>query len=103
MDGQSYLLGCANVHPHLTHVSLDPPESPSQTISRSVQPFCTAHSKESLCFTIGRSFPAQNFPLHIDGSGPPTNTWFLEPTPAQNRFSRFCRAHDCDRQTDRPR
>jgi len=34
------LLHCA---PHLIHASLDPSESTTQTASRSVQPFCTAH------------------------------------------------------------
>jgi len=37
---QSYSPGDANVHPHLIHASLNPPESIcSQTTSRSVQPF----------------------------------------------------------------
>jgi len=35
---QSYSPGGANVHPDITHASLVPPESISQTISRSVQP-----------------------------------------------------------------
>jgi len=34
---QSYSPGCANVHPHLTHGSFGPPQSTSQTASRSVQ------------------------------------------------------------------
>ena len=47
-------------------------------------------------------------PLHVRRSGRPCNTWFLIPMPTRatsqtylDRFSRFCRAHDRDRQTDR--
>jgi len=36
---QSYSPSCANVHSHLTHAFLNPPESTTQTASRSVQPF----------------------------------------------------------------
>jgi len=35
----SYSPGCANVHPHVTHASLGPSESTTQTASPSVQPF----------------------------------------------------------------
>jgi len=36
---QSYSPGCASVHPYLIPGSLGPPESTTQTASRSVQPF----------------------------------------------------------------
>jgi len=35
----SFSPGCTSVHPHVTHASLDPPESTSQTASRSVKRF----------------------------------------------------------------
>ena len=45
--------------PHLTHASLGPAESTTQTASRSVQPFCTAHRMVPLplYFTTDRSSP----------------------------------------------
>ena len=48
--------------------------------------------------------PPHNCPFPW-GSGPPSNTWFLGPTSLQpkrqlDRFSRFCRAHYCDKPTD---
>jgi len=45
--------------PHLTCSSLGPADSASQTVSRSVQPFSTAHRRVSLYFTIGCHFPPQ--------------------------------------------
>jgi len=43
---QSYSPGCANVHPHSVHGSLDPPNSASKTASRSVQPFSHSYTAE---------------------------------------------------------
>jgi len=68
--------------------------------------FCTAHSTAFLYFTKGRPFPDQNCPFpwgiwiphlkHGSLSHPSSQPkWHL------NRFSCFCRAHYCDRQTDR--
>jgi len=59
---------CGNVHPHLTHTSLGPPESIPQMASRSVQPLL--HSSwqcRQTCLGMGRP-------------GPQSNTRFLGPT-----------------------
>jgi len=57
--------------------SYGPSESTTQTVNRSVKPFCTAHATTSLYFTIGVRFP-KNCPFPWR-SGPPCNTWFLGP------------------------
>jgi len=95
--------------PSIARGSMGPPESTTQTPSRSVQPFCTARGRESLYmyFSMGRPFSPQNCPFAW-GSGPPYNNvvpWAHQtPHPKRHidRFSRFCRAHDSNRQTDRP-
>ena len=48
--------------------SIGPPESTTQTANRSVLPFCTAHGRKSLYFTVGAPF-CQNCPFpwgHMD-------------------------------------
>jgi len=50
-------------------------------------------------------FPLKTAPSHV-GIWTSCNTWFIGPTRAQNamatyRFSHFCRAHWCDRLTQR--
>jgi len=56
---------------------------PSQLLLRSC---CTAHGRESLCFTTGRPlFPLQ-LPLPKTGSKPVCNTWFLGPTRVLNQI-----------------
>jgi len=51
-------------------------------------------------------FRPPNFPIHLWGSGPPSNTWFLglsestSPKRHFDRFSRFGRAHGRYGQTD---
>jgi len=57
-------------------------------------------------FTMGRPFPPQIAPFHnIWVSESPFNTR-ANPSPQRkrhiHRFSRFCRAQYCDRQTNRP-
>jgi len=72
---QWYSPGGASVHPYPIHDSLFSPESKSQTASRSVQPFCTAHGRESLYTCIlqrAAPFPLK-FSLSHGGSGPPSN------------------------------
>jgi len=64
--------------PYLTHGSLGPPNSASQTASQLVQPFCTAHSRQFLYFTLSTNFPFSC------GSGPLSNTWFPGPTRVLN-------------------
>jgi len=43
--------------PHLIRGSLSPPDSASQIASRSAQPFCTAHGRQSSYLTMGAHFP----------------------------------------------
>ena len=93
----------------IPRATLGPPESISQTTSRSVGSFCTANGRESLYFTMGRPFSPQNCPLRTGGSAPHLILGSLGPpeSPQPKRhldqFSRFCRVHDRDRPTDRPR
>jgi len=42
--------------------------------------FCTAHGRVFLYITVGCPFPPSKLTLSMWGSGPPTNTWYLEPT-----------------------
>jgi len=72
---QSYSQGCANVHHHLTHASLNPSESTSQTASRSVQPFLQLRQRVPILYN-GPPLSPQNCPF-ASGSGPPSSTWFL--------------------------
>ena len=65
--------------------------------------FCTAHGRKSLYFTMGCPFPSVS-PLY-GGSGLHLMHAFWayqSPEPKQHLdfFIRFCRAHDCDTQTD---
>jgi len=39
--------------------------------------FCTAHGRKSLYFAMGDHFP--KIALFLGGTGPPSNSWFLEP------------------------
>jgi len=45
------------VHPNLTHASVDPPESTSQTASGAVQPFLHNSLQKVLYFTMDAPFP----------------------------------------------
>jgi len=68
--------------------------------------FCTVHGRASLYFTTGRPFPHQNCPFSWT-IWTPSNTWFVGPPEFSNQTTSrsvqpFCRAHYCDRQTDRP-
>jgi len=99
---QSYSTGGANVHPHLKHAFLDPPESTSQPLDWFSR-FCTDHGKLSPALQWAALSPSK-FPIRIGRSRPPSTTWFIGPTqvhslhPKQHldRFSHFCRVHDCD-------
>jgi len=94
-----------DLDPHLIRGSLSPSDSVSQTASRSVQPFLHS-SRQSVPNTLLTSSPftPQNCPF-TGGSGPHliNDSFCLSPRPERHldRFSRFCRAHDHDRQTDR--
>jgi len=93
----------ANVHLHLIHACFGPPESTSQTASQSVQPLF-AHLMAESPYTLQWTAPFffKIGPLH-GGSGPPSNTWFLEPTQVHNTngilisSAVFFRAHNRDR------
>ena len=90
--------------------------------------FCTGRSRESLYFTTGRPFPLKIAQLRAErpytlqwATSPPLKIAHLHagdldsyltngslgpnPQPKQHldQFSRFCRAHNYDRPTDRPR
>jgi len=78
---------------------------PSHNLERNLYRFsCFSQlTADSLYFTMGRPFSPQNVTSHGD-LWTPSNTWFPGPTRMHNRldrFSRFCRAHECDRPTDR--
>jgi len=64
--------------PHPTHGSLGPPESITQTTSRSVQPFCTAH-----VIIVSSGIPghvlSHKLRLRMGRSESPSNKWFLCP------------------------
>jgi len=62
---------------HLIHASWIPPKSTSQTASRLVQPFCTAHSRVAILSPL-------KLTLRMRESGPPSNTCFLGPTRCRN-------------------
>jgi len=75
---QSYSPRGANVHPHLLLASLDPPESISQTTSRSVQPFL--HS-----YTLQCAVPSPSkFPIRVGDLNPSLTQWFIGPTRVLN-------------------
>jgi len=69
------------IHSHLTHASLDPPESIPHKVSRSVPPFFPQLTAEGP-YTLYWATP---FPLKIalvhGGFGPASNICFIGPTP----------------------
>ena len=65
-----------DLDPHLTYDSL---VHPKWRLDRSSH-FWTDDCRVSLYFIMGRPFPASKLPLSMVGSGPPSNTWFPEPT-----------------------
>jgi len=93
--------------PHVIRASLDPSESKSQTASRSVQPFL--HSSPLILYNRPPLFPSElslrmgdlnAHLLHYASLGPSEFTTH-ETKRCLDRFSRFCRAHDRDKPTDR--
>jgi len=72
-----------DLNPYLTHASLGPPESSTQTASRLVQPFL--HSSPQCPNTVQWAAPSHlKIPLPMGRSGSPSNTWFLRPTRVLN-------------------
>jgi len=97
-----------DMDPRLIHVSLGPSHSAFQTASRSVKLFCTAHSSVPTIYN-GPPLPHTSKLPHRMGDLDPHLIYgslaHLSPQPKRHldRFIPFCRAHDRDRQTDRPR
>jgi len=89
---------------HLIRASLGPHESSALWHLDRFSRFWVHRSKESQCFSVGRTTPT-NCPFPF-GICTPSNTWFLWPTrfsPKRHldRLSRFCRAYERGQQTDR--
>ena len=92
----------------LIHASSGPPESTTQMAS--VQPFCTAHGRQSLYFTTGRPFPFKIVHSHQEiwilscrGSlGPPESTTQTASRSVQP-FLQGSRSWQTNRPTDGPR
>jgi len=82
-DGPTVFARRRQCAPHVTHAFLGPSESTTQTASWTVQP-CLHNSRQSVVrHARACPFPSK-LPLRMGRSGPPSNTWFLEPTLAQN-------------------
>ena len=89
---------------HLIHGSLGQPKSLTQTGSRSVQLFLHSSSQSVPILYNGPTLPPQNFPFPRGmDMAPHDSVGHLSPQPKWylDQFSRFCRAHYCDK-TDRP-
>jgi len=70
MNGSIVFVRWRQCAPHLIRASLNPFQSTSETVDWLVQPFCTAHGKQSLYITMGRPFPHKLAPSQ-GLSGPP--------------------------------
>jgi len=110
MDGSLVFARWRQCAPHLIHASLSPPESKSQTASRSVQPFLRS-SRQSVPISLlynGPPFPLLKIAPFHGGSELPSSTWSLgSPVSSIQTASRsvqpFCRSlSGLDRPTDRP-
>ena len=90
---QPYSPGGANVHPHVTHASLGPPESTTQTAFRSVQPFLRSSRRVSPGMPRHVLSP-NNCPYtwRIQGRRGPFITCFLGPTKVHNPKGIFIRS-----------
>jgi len=98
-----------------SHGGLDPIEYTIPWVYQSSQPtqhldwiscFRTAQRRLSLYFTMGRPFDPQNCPFSWRDGPHLIIVPHIHPSPQPkrhlDRLSRFCRAHYCDRPTDRP-
>ena len=59
---------------------LHPPDSASRTASRSVEPFWRSSRQRVSILYNGPPLPRLKIAPLREGSGPPSNTWFLGPT-----------------------
>jgi len=100
-----------NLVPYLINGSLGSSECKSQKAARLIQPFLHSSWQSVAILYNGPPLPLKIAASH-GGSWPPSNAWFLGPARAHNSnsiwigsavfwLSGFCRAHNCDRQTDR--
>ena len=99
------------MHPHLIRASLDPPESKPKRHLDMFSSFCTAHGRQSLCFTVGRPFPLKIVPWR--GIWAPSNGSLNQPESTSQTASRSVEPffaglmivtdRPTDRQTERPR
>jgi len=72
--------------PHLTRCSLSKHESKSQMAFRSVQPFLhSLRQRVSILYNGPPLFPLKLL-LPMEGSGPPSNTWFFGPTESSTQM-----------------
>jgi len=82
------------------------PHSQPNHISIGSAVFCTVHGRQSLYCTMGRPFSPQNCPVAWGLSGLPHlmhgSLSTTKTASTVDRFSRFCRPHDRDKQTGRP-
>jgi len=85
MDGSMIFARWRQCTLHLIHASFGPPESKSRTASRSVQPLLHRSWQSVPILHNGPPylFPSE-LPHPMEGSGPPSNTWFLGPTRVLN-------------------
>jgi len=99
-----------DLDPHLirVHDSFGPPESSTQTASplHWFNRFCAADRSVPILYNGPPLLPSKLL-LPMGEHGPPSITWFFRPTRVLNPngisigSAVFCRAHYCDRQTDR--
>ena len=105
---QSCSPGCSNMHSHLTHAYLDPPESISQAASWSVQLFLHSSRQTIPKLHNGPPLSHSKLPLRIGGFGPHLINSFWAPPKwtSQNGIligsAVVCKAHNHGRPTDRP-
>jgi len=96
---QRYSPGGASVQPHQIHASLGPPESTTETASRSIQPFLHS-SRQSVVGHAGHVFyvfSLKSWPWHGAIRIPIYVIPLAHPSPQPKRhlrlFSCFCKAH----------
>jgi len=76
---KNYAFALGDLETRLIHGCFGPPESKSQTASRSVQPFLRCSLQSRYILYNGPPLPPYNCPFY-GGSEPPSSTWFLGPT-----------------------
>jgi len=95
-------LPMGDLHPHVIHYSWDhPSQQPKQHLD-CFSRFLHSSPDSVPILTMGRLYPPKcPFPW---GIWTPSNSWFhgsTRPKLHLDRLSHFCRAHKCDRTTDR--